>query len=182
MLPNRPHSNLVKVLISTRFQSKPPPGNRNSRAYKLRSLWAIQNSDLKVSESVAEALKQNRCGLWHRPAAYGLDFQSPMEYYEYTCNVETRRVLDRILWRFLVTSYFDIISELDSTKQRLSTTEHGGLALAVSVICQSGKHDPAVVRRKLMGWVKIGRRYRGYMNALGTGCLIVFPEKISDLV
>lgn len=182
MLPNRPHSNLVKVLTSTRYQSNPPPENRNSRAYKLRSLWAIQNSDFIVSESVAEALKQNRCSLWHRPADNALDFQSPMEYYEYTCNVETRRALDRILWRFLVTSYFDLISELDCTKQRLSTTENGGLAFAVSVICQSGKHDPAVVRGKLMGWVKSGRRYRGYMNALGTGCLIVFPEKISDLV
>jgi hypothetical protein len=52
----------------------------------------------------------------------------------------------------------------------------------VAVICQSGKHDPNTVREKVMGWAKVGRRYRGFMNALCSGCLILFPKKTSDLV
>jgi len=52
----------------------------------------------------------------------------------------------------------------------------------VAVICRSGKHDPVVVREKVKGWAKVGRRYRGFMDALCAGCLILFPEQISDLV
>jgi len=96
--------------------------------------------------------------------------------------VETRRTLDRILWRFLTTFYYDLISELDAIKQRSSTTENGGVAFAVTVICKSGKHDPDTVWNKVKDWAKIGRRYRGFIAALCPGCLILFPEKISDLV
>jgi len=96
--------------------------------------------------------------------------------------VETGRTLDRILWRFLTTSYYDIISELDGTKQRCSIIEDGGIAFIVAVICQSRKYDSDKVRKRVMDWVKVGRRYRGFMNALSSGCLVLFPEKTSDLV
>jgi hypothetical protein len=96
--------------------------------------------------------------------------------------METRRTLDRILWRFLTTFYYDLILELDATKQRFSATQNDGFAFVVAVICQSGKHDSDTVRKKAIGWAKVGRRYRGFMNALCSGCLILFPEKISDLV
>jgi hypothetical protein len=96
--------------------------------------------------------------------------------------VETGRTLDRILWRFLTTFYYDFISELDATKRRFSTVENGGLDFVVAVICQSGKHNPEVVREKVVGWIKVGRRYRGFMDALCAGCLILFPEQTGDLV
>jgi len=96
--------------------------------------------------------------------------------------VETGRTLDRILWRFLTTFYHDLISELDAAKLRFSATKNGGVAFVVAVICQSGKHDPDTVRQKVMGWATVGRRYRGFMKALCTGCLILFPEQTSDLV
>jgi hypothetical protein len=96
--------------------------------------------------------------------------------------VETGRTLSKILWRFLTTFYYDLISELDATKQRLSTTKNSGVAFVVAVVCRSGKHDPDTVREKVMGWAKVGRRYRGFMDALCSGCLILFPEKTSDLV
>jgi hypothetical protein len=170
-------------------QPNPPPkdGNsspkdRNSRISKLSSLWSIQSKDINIPMSVAEALKQDHCNLLRQSSKNGVDLQSPSDYYEYTCTVETGRTLDKILWRFLTTVYYDLISELDGTEQRLSTTENGGVAFVVAVICQPGKHDPDTVREKVVGWAKAGRRYRGYMNALCSGCLILFPEKTSDLV
>ncbi len=157
------------------------PKDRNSRTYKFSSLWSIRSEDISIPQNVAEALKQNHYNLL-RQSKNGVDLQSPADHYEYTCTVETGRTLDRILWRFLTTFYCDLISELDDTKQRSSRTENGGVAFAVAVICQSGKHDPDTVRERVMGWVKVGRRYRGFMNALCSGCLILLPEKISDLV
>jgi hypothetical protein len=96
--------------------------------------------------------------------------------------METDRTVNKILWRFMTTIFYDLISELDATKQRISPIEHGGVAFMVAIICQSGKHDPNTVREKLMGWAKLGRRYRIFMDALCSGCLILFPDKVSDLM
>lgn len=156
------------------------PKDRNSLTSNLGPLWSIE--DITISESVVEALKRDHYNLLRQGAENGVGLKSPEDHYEYTCSIETRRGLDRILWRFLTTSYHDIISELDGTKQRCSTIEYGGIAFVVAVICQSRKHDPDKVRKKVMGWVKVGRRYRGFMNALSSGCLVMFPEKTSDLV
>jgi hypothetical protein len=111
-----------------------------------------------------------------------MGLQSPADHYEYMCTVETGRTLDRILWRFLTTSYYDFISELDATRRRFSTVDNGGLDFVVAVICQSGKHSSEAVREKVVGWIKVGRRYRGFMDALCAGCLILFPEQTNDLV
>ena len=198
-LPKRSHTNLAKILASwentlskdsnSGSQPNPPPegGNSspkdsNSVTSRLGSLWHIRSEDISIPKSVADALKQDYSNILRQPSKNGVDLQSPADHYEYTCAVETGRTLDRILWRFLTAFYYDLISGLDATKQRLSTTENGGLAFVVAVICESGKHDPVIVREKVKGWAKVGRRYRGFMNALCTGCLILFPEQTSDLV
>ncbi|TVY80931.1 hypothetical protein LSUE1_G004526 [Lachnellula suecica] len=162
-------------------ESNPPPRgensllkDRNSRTSKLGSLWSIESKDIGIPESVAEALKQNYYSL--------LRIQSPADHYEYTCNIETRRKLNSVLWRFLVILYCDLISELDATKQRCSRAESGGVAIIVAVICESGMHDPDTIRKKVIGWTRVGRRYRGFMQVLCSGCIILFPEKPSHLV
>jgi hypothetical protein len=91
----------------------------------------------------------------------------------------TGRALDRILWRFLTIQYYDSISELNGTKQRCSTVKNSSV---IAGICGSGTHDPDTVRARVTGWVKVGRRYRGFMQAVCSGCIIVFPEETSDLV
>lgn len=183
------HNNLAEIVASWENTasndedsgSEPPPqgGNsspkdRNSRTSKLGSLWLIESKDIGIPESIAEALKQNYYSL--------LRIQSPVDHYEYTCSVETCRKLNRALWRFLVTLYYDLISELDDTKQRCSRAESSGVAIVVAVICESGTYDPDTVRKKVMGWIRVGRRYRGFMRALCSGCIILFPEKPSDLM
>ena len=107
----------------------------------------------------------------------GVGLQSPADCYEHTSTLETDRTLDKILWGFLTTFYYDLISELDATKQRPPTTENGGVAFVVAVICQLGKHGPDTIQEKVIGWAKIGGRYRGFMDALCSGCLVLFPEK-----
>jgi hypothetical protein len=157
------------------------PKDWNSRKSKLGSLWSIKSKDIGIPESVAEALKQAYCNLLHESSQKGFDLRS---LYEYTWSVEARRatLLDRILWRLLTTHYYDYISELDGTKQRLSPAENRGVAFVVARICESRMHDPDAVRARVTGWVKLGRRYRGFMQALCSGCIIVFPERIRDLV
>ena len=82
----------------------------------------------------------------------------------------------------LTTLYYDLISELDATKQQCSTTENGGVPIVVAVICKSGTHDADTVRKKVMGWVRVGKRYRRFIQALYSEYIILFPEKPSDLV
>jgi hypothetical protein len=188
-LSQRSHNSLAEIVASWEDTpsndedsgSEPPlhgrnslPKDRNSRTSKLGSLWSIKSKDISIPESVAEALKQNYYSL--------LRVQSPAHYYEYTCNIETRRKLNSVLWRFLATLYCDLISELDATKQRCSWAKSGGVAIVVAVICESGTYNPDTVRRKVMGWTRVGRRYRGFMQALCSGCIILFPEKPSDLM
>jgi hypothetical protein len=151
----------------------PPPKDRNSRTFKLSSLWSTKSDDITIPDGVVEALKQSHCNLLRHWPKNEVALQSPADHYEYTCSVETRRTLDRILWRFLTTSYHDIIQELN---------QQDGLAFVVAVICQSRKHDPDAVRERVIGWAKVGRRYRGFMQALCSGCIILFPERISDLL
>jgi hypothetical protein len=185
----RSHNSLAEIVASWENTasngedsgSEPPPQgrnslpkDRNSRTSKLGSLWSIKSKDIGILKSVVEALKQSYYSL--------LRIQTPADHYEYTCSIESHRKFNRVLWRFLTTLYYDLISELDATKQRCSTTENGGIAIVVAVICESGTHDPDIVRKKVMGWVRVGRRYRGFMQALCSGCIILFPEKPSDLV
>lgn len=199
MLPKSSHNNLTKILSSWENASlevsHPKPGlnrsskgwnlsakDRNSRTYKLGSLWSLQSQDINIPQHIAKVLKQNHRNLLRLSSSKGFELQSPSDYYDYTCNVETDRILCKILWRFLTTFYHDLISELDATKCRRSVAETGGVAFVVAVICQSGKYDREIVRKRVMGWASIGRRYRGFMNALGSGCLFLLPEKTSDLV
>ncbi|KAH6699909.1 hypothetical protein BKA61DRAFT_621262 [Leptodontidium sp. MPI-SDFR-AT-0119] len=198
-LPKRSHTNLAKILASLEnalskdsssgSQPNAPPkgGNsspkdRNPGTSRLSSLWLIQSKDISIPKSVAEALKQEHCNILRQSSKNAVDLQSPVDHYEYTCAVETGRTLDRILWRFLTTFYYDLISEFDATKRQFSTIANGGVAFMVAVICQSGKHNPETVREKVVGWTKVGRRYRGFMDSLCAGCLILFPDHISDLV
>lgn len=152
------------------------------RTYGLGSLWSIKAEDISIPSTVADALKQNHNNLLRQSSQDGVGLQSPSDYYEYTCNVETSRTLNKILWRFLTTCYYDLISELDASKRRLSLSESGGVAYVVAIICQSGKHDPNTVREKVVDWANKGRRYRGFMDALCPGCLVLLPERTSDLV
>jgi hypothetical protein len=96
--------------------------------------------------------------------------------------MEIDRILNTILWRFLITFYYDLISEFNAIKHRLSMTENSGIAFIVAVICRPGKHDPNTIREKVIGWAKVSQRYRGFMNTLYSGYLILFPEKTSDLL
>lgn len=155
---------------------------RNSTISRFDSLWGLQSKDINIPKNVAEVLKQSYYNILHQPSKNGVGLQSPADHYEYTCAVETGRTLDRILWRLLTTFYYDFISERDATKRQFATIENGGVAFVVAVICQSGKHDPDIVREKVVGWTRVGRRYRGFMDALCAGCLVLFPEQISDLV
>src|SRR5207302_9631237 len=111
-----------------------PPKDRNSRTSKLGSLWSIKSEDITIPKSIAEALRQNHYNLLRHWSKNGVDLESPADHYDYTCSVETRRTLDRILWRFLTTFYDDLISELDDTKQRCSTAENAGVAFAFNII------------------------------------------------
>lgn len=48
--------------------------------------------------------------------------------------METDRILCKLLWRFLTTFYYDLISELDATRNLLSKAENAGIAFVVAVI------------------------------------------------
>lgn len=181
-LPKQSHQNLAKLLTKSKGQINLPANNTNSSAYRLRPLFALRSTDINLPDEVVTALKQSQCNLVQRSSNKDSVPRCAADYYEFTCLVETRRKVDRILWRFLTAFYYDLVSELDTTRHLPSRDEEGGIAFVVAVICQPGKINPISVREKVKGWVKIGRRYRGYMDALCPGCVILFPDEISELV
>lgn len=156
------------------------PKDTNSRGYRKRALWSLQLDDFSIPQTVADAL--HKFHLTRPSVRNNVVTESPADYYEYTCSVETDRLYNRILWRFLTTSYHDLISGIGNTVQRCSDPKNDGVAFVVNAICQTGKHKLHEVQARVREWAKIGRRYRGYVDALCSGCLILFPDAISDNV
>ena len=92
--------------------------------------------------------------------------------------MRTSTVSNKILWRFITTAYYDVISAL-SQSDRYSITKEA-VEFVVAVICESPLYDQEAVERDIISWAKVGAKYRGLANKVGGLCCYFFYPNISE--
>jgi hypothetical protein len=146
---------------------------------RLRPLWNLKEDDVALSSEIAESLEKWKAD----PSSFlrGDCSQIPsslVEHYDYARRVQTSLASNKILWRFVTTTYYDIIS-VRSQSERYSITKEM-VAFVVAVVCESSSYEREAVEKDVINWAKYGKRNRGLANKLGgTACYFFYPD-ISD--
>ena len=148
---------------------------------RLRPLWNLKEGDVALPSEIAESFKKWRAD----PSAFVRSDcshipSSPVEHYDYARRAQTSLTSNKILWRFVTTTYYDIIS-VRSRSERYTITKEV-VAFVVAVICKSSSYEREKVEEDVINWAKCGKRNRALANKLGgTACYFFYPD-ISDWV
>lgn len=146
---------------------------------RLRPLWELEEKDVALPSAIAESFEKWKadptafvCGdCSHLPS-------SPTEHYNYARRAQTSLTSSKILWRFVTTTYYDIIS-VRSQSERYTITKEV-VAFVVAVICESSTYERETVEKNVIKWAKHGKKNRALANKLGgTACYFFYPD-ISD--
>ena len=111
---------------------------------RLRSLWNLKEEDVALSSDIAESLEK-----WKADPSSFLRGDSshipssPIEHYDYARRTQTSLASNKILWRFVTTTYYDIIS-VRSQSERYSITKEM-VAFVVAVVCESSSYEREAV-------------------------------------
>jgi hypothetical protein len=150
----------------------------SSNSDRLQSLWALRKEDITLPLEIEELF-----AVWKStPSAFlrGNEVQpptSPNDHYRYARLVQSALAYNRILWRFVAITYFDIVH---STSDRYDITKDA-IAYVVNIICGSSRHDREEVETDIVSWAQEGRSYRSLVNKLGgSGCFFFYPTSISE--
>ncbi len=148
---------------------------------RLRPLWNLKEEDVALPSEIAGSLEKWKAD----PSAFlrGDCSQipsSPIEHYDYARRAQISLASNKILWRFVTTTYYDIIS-MRSQSERYAITKEM-VAFVVAVICESSSYERETVEKDVINWAKYGKRNRALANKLGgTACYFFYPD-ISDWV
>ena len=148
---------------------------------RLRPLWELKEEDVALPSEIAGSFEKWRAD----PSAFlrGDCFQipsSPREHYDYARRAQTSLASDTILWRFVTTTYYDIISARSQSERYTITKEV--VAFVVAVICESSSYERETVEKDVINWAKYGKRNRALVDKIGgTACYFFYPD-ISEWV
>ena len=169
-------SPIVSALLGERALSIATLGE-NKRS---QPLWEVKDDEVALSLEIADSFER-----WKADPSVFLrsnSSQAPTsltEHYNYALSVRTSAVSNKILWRFITTAYYDVISAR-SHSDRYSITKEA-VEFAVAVICKSSSYEREVVEANLIKWAKDGAKYRGLADKLGgTGCYFYYPQHLSE--
>ncbi|PVI06448.1 hypothetical protein DM02DRAFT_609645 [Periconia macrospinosa] len=184
-LDNKAQQNLTKLLNRCKTSNSSEGKDSNSETTRLRPLWEIQPEDVAIPSEIEkdfEGWKLDHLAFLQRESSSELRIpSSPGEHYQYTRSVQASLASNRILWRFLTTVYYDIVSE-HSQSSRNSRTK-AGVEFVAAVICNSVPHDKEIVKETVSSWVKEGGKFRGLADAMGgLGCYFFLPVKLSEWI
>ena len=147
---------------------------------KLRPLWDLQAEDVALPPEIAGSFEKWKAD----PSTFlrGNRSQvpsSPREHYDYTRCAQAALASNKILWRFVTTTYYDIISARSRSERYTITKE--AVAFVVAVICESSS-ERETVEQNVISWAKVGKRNRTFANEIGgTACYFFYPD-ISDWI
>lgn len=160
---------------------------------RTQPLWNVRKEDVALPVELADRFARWKAHpsafLWSDSAYF---HSSLKEHYDYALSVSNSTISNQILWRFISTAYYDVISA-HSESERYSITREA-VAFAVSVICKSSLYDREKVERHIISWATEGAKYRALANELESlakelgiladksdvlGCYFFFP-KISE--
>jgi hypothetical protein len=146
---------------------------------RTRQLWKLKKEQVALPSEIAESF-----GEWRADPTAFLRISSSQvpsslkEYYDYALSMRISTISNTILWRFITTVYYDVISAL-SQSDRCSITKEA-VAFAVAVICKSPSYDREKVEKNIIRWAKDGAKYRALANKLGGLCCYFFYPNISE--
>jgi hypothetical protein len=168
-------SPIVSALLGERASSIATLGEKN----RTQPLWEVKDEEVALPSEIADSFER-----WKADPSIFLrsdSSQAPRsltEHYNYALSVRTSAVSNKILWRFITTAYYDVISAR-SQSDRYSITKEA-VAFAVAVICKSS-YKREVVEANLINWAKDGAKNRALANKLGgTGCYFYYPQHLSE--
>jgi hypothetical protein len=147
--------------------------------HRIRPLWEIKEEEVVLPSEIAEPFERWKAD----PSAFLRSDSSQVpsslkEHYEYALSVRTSTVSNKILWRFITTVYYDVISAL-SQSDRYSIAKEA-VVFVVAVICESPSYNREAVERDIISWAKDGAKYRALANKLGGLCCYFFYPNISE--
>jgi hypothetical protein len=169
-------SPIVSALLGERASSIATLGE-NSRT---QPLWEVKDEEVALPSEIADSFERWKAD----PSIFlrGDSSQAPRsltEHYSYALSVRTSAVSNKILWRFITTAYYDVISAR-SQSDRYSITKEA-VAFAVAVIYKSSSYEREVVEANLINWAKDGAKNRALADKLGgTGCYFYYPQHLSE--
>jgi hypothetical protein len=148
--------------------------------HRTRRLWEIKEEEVALPSNIAEPFERWKAD----PSAFlrSDSSQVPLslkKHYDYALSVRTSTISNKILWRFITTAYYNVISER-SQSDRYSITKEA-VAFAVAVICKSPSYDREAVEENIISWAKDGAKNRALANKLGgVGCYFYYPPNLSE--
>ena len=148
---------------------------------RLRPLWNLKEDDVALPSEIAKSFEKWKAD----PSAFVRRDcshipSSPVEHYDYARRSQTSLTSSKILWRFVTTIYYDIVS-MRSQSDRYTITKEV-VAFVVAVICKSSSYKRETVEEDVINWAKCGKKNRALANKLGgTACYFFYPD-ISDWV
>jgi hypothetical protein len=154
-------------------KSDATPGEDN----QIGRVWRITKEEVSLSPEIAESF-----GMWKANPSTFLrkeSLQTPstaQEYYDYTLSLGDSIAADKIRWRFMATTYYDVISKRSLSSSNAITKE--AVAFVVAVVCPSSSlGDQKKAEYNVSTWAKAGAKYRALADAIGgTWCYFLFPS------
>lgn len=152
---------------------------------RLRPLWKLKENDVALPSEIVEPFERWKADPFafvrgdcsHIPS-------SPVEHYDYARHAQTSLTSNKILWRFVTTIYYDIVSVWSQSERYAITKEVVAFVVAfvVAVICESSSYKRGTVEEDVINWAKCGKKNRALANKLGgTACYFFYPD-VSDWV
>jgi hypothetical protein len=173
-------SDVASPTVSTLPGENASPIAASDEYDRTQPLWAVKEDEVALPSEIVDSFES-----WKADPSVFLrsdSAQAPtslMEHYNYALSVRTSAVSNRILWRFITTAYYDVISTR-SPSDRYSVTKES-VAFAVAVICKSSSYKREVVEANLINWGKDGAKNRALADKLGgTGCYFYYPQYLSE--
>lgn len=173
-------SDVASPTVSAILGERASPVATSSENDRTQHLWEVKEHDVALPSEIADSFERWKAN----PSAFLRSDSSEApssltEHYNYALSVRTSAVCNRILWRFITTAYYDVISARSHSDRYPITKE--AVAFAVAVICTSSSYEREVVEANLITWARDGAKNRALADKLGsTGCFFYYPQHLSE--
>ncbi|KAK8169767.1 hypothetical protein IWX90DRAFT_189140 [Phyllosticta citrichinensis] len=156
----------------------------------LLSLRKTKEEDVRLPPAVEKLIQKEQPAAllcspdtsWRRLTSSGeipsfLNATSPGEHYNLAREVQSDTETSTVLRRFIVTTYFDVVSALSRPRRytrHVITKE--GISLVAAAIKENSDCSSERIARHLLMWAKQGKVFRQFANKLGgTACFFFLP-------
>jgi len=171
---------VLTATVSALLGERASPVAASGEYDRTQHLWEVKEHEVALPSEIADSFER-----WKADPSVFLRSDSSeaptslTEHYNYALSVRTSAVSNTILWRFITTAYYDVISARSHSDRYPITKE--AVAFAVAVICESSSYERELVEANLIDWARVGAKNRALADKLGgTGCYFYYPQHLSE--